>query len=50
MPETLSLINQLQQKYFATEGRKYLDQLHDAVEVIAYIEELFQDDYTENAY
>ena len=50
MVETESLISKLQRLYFETEERRYMDELHDQLEIIAYYDELLEHGYTENAY
>ena len=49
MSETESLISRLQRLYFETEDRSIMNQLHDVLQVVSYYEELFENDFTENA-
>ena len=49
MYETESLITRLQRLYFETEDRSIMNQLHDVVEIVSWLEELYEFGYSENA-
>ena len=49
MLEQASLIDSLQQKFFETHNSQYLRDLNDACDVVMWLEELYDNDYTENA-
>jgi hypothetical protein len=47
--ETRTWLQQLQDRYFETQDRVDMNNVHDAVEVIAYLAELYENGFTENA-